>query len=257
VVFVLPRTRAFNNFAGGFHPFRRLAREPPSLVRADQEGIPVITPNSSDRGRAERRRGLLLAVVLAALAGMVDAIGYIRLQHLFVSFMSGNSTQFAVEAGSGRFAEAEPILVLIAVFVVGAAGGHLLAHATGRRHLSAVLAMVAALLALSALFDTAPLPMVFAMGALNAAMHRAGDVSVSLTYVTGTLVKFGQGLGDAVTGRANGWVWAEQALPWIGLIAGGLLAVAVKQRVGAAVDWLPVAMSAALFLVSLVIPAPE
>jgi uncharacterized membrane protein YoaK (UPF0700 family) len=217
----------------------------------------VITLNTSDRGRAERRRGLLLAVLLAALAGMVDAIGYIRLQHLFVSFMSGNSTQFAVEAGRGRFAEAEPILVLIAVFVAGAAGGQLSAHATGHRHLTAVLAMVAVLLALSALFDTAPLPMVFAMGALNAAMHRAGDVSVSLTYVTGTLVKFGQGLGDVVAGRARGWVWAEQALPWIGLLAGGLIAAAAKERIGAVVDWLPVAMSASLLLLSLVIPAPE
>ena len=46
--------------------------------------------------KSELRRGLLLAVLLAALAGIVDAIGFIRLGHLFVSFMSGNSTQFAV-----------------------------------------------------------------------------------------------------------------------------------------------------------------
>ena len=38
-----------------------------------------------------------------------------------------------------------------------------------------------------------------AMGILNAAMHRAGAVGVSLTYVTGVLVKFAQGLGHAVS----------------------------------------------------------
>ena len=41
----------------------------------------------------EAARGLLVATMLAALAGMVDVIGYLHLKGLFVSFMSGNSTQ--------------------------------------------------------------------------------------------------------------------------------------------------------------------
>ncbi len=207
--------------------------------------------------RRDRRRGLLLAVLLAGLAGMVDAIGYIRLQHLFVSFMSGNSTQLAVLVGHGRLAEAEPILVLIASFVAGAVGGQLTAHASGKRHLTAVLAGVTALLIAAALLDTAALPMVVAMGALNAAMHRAGNVTVSLTYVTGTLVKLGQGFADFVAGRTTDRAWAEQGLPWIGLLAGGIIAAFAQHRIGAAVDWLPVAMAAALIATSLVMPAPE
>lgn len=207
--------------------------------------------------KAERRRGLVLAVLLAGLAGMVDAIGYIRLGHLFISFMSGNSTQFAVAVGRFRFAEAGPILVLIALFIIGAAGGQVLAHLTGRHHLTAVLAAVAALLTVSAVFDTAPLPMVMAMGALNAAMHRAGNVPISLTFVTGTLVRFGAGLGDFLTGRAKGWDWVEQATPWLGVVGGAILAGAAQLRIGAAVDWMPVALALALFLSSLFTPAPE
>jgi uncharacterized membrane protein YoaK (UPF0700 family) len=217
----------------------------------------VSTLGASDAGQRERRRELWLAMLLAGLAGMVDAIGYIRLQHLFVSFMSGNSTQLAVTVGRGRLADAEPIVWLITAFVAGAAGGQLIAYATGRRHLTAVLAIVTVLLVLAAMFDTAPLPMVLAMGALNAAMHRAGNVSVSLTYVTGTLVKLGQGFGDLLAGRARDWAWSEQALPWIGLLTGGIIASAAQLRVGAAVDWLPVAVAGPLIAVSLVIPAPE
>ena len=218
-----------------------------------------MTATVRDGGATKRelRRGLLLAVLLAALAGIVDAIGFIRLGHLFVSFMSGNSTQFAVSAGRGHFAEALPILVLIAVFVVGAAGGQLLAHLTGRWHLTAVLATVMTLLTIAAVFDTAPMPMVFAMGILNSAMHRAGNVRVSLTFVTGTLVRFGEGLGDLLAARAKDWGWAEQALPWLGITTGGILASAVQMRFGAAVDWMPVAAAFALFLWSLAIPAPE
>ena len=51
--------------------------------------------------------------------------------------------------------------------------------------------------------------MVFAMGALNASMHRAGKIPVSLTFVTGVLVRFGQGLGNFLTGRATGWSLAR------------------------------------------------
>jgi uncharacterized membrane protein YoaK (UPF0700 family) len=206
---------------------------------------------------AQRRHGLMLASLLAGLAGIVDAIGFIRLQHLFVSYMSGNSTQFAVAVGRGRFDEAGPILILIMLFVVGAAGGQLIAHAAGRRHLTIVLAAVAVLLAGAAIFDTAPVPMVLAMGALNAAMHRAGNIPVSLTFVTGTLVRFGQGLGDFLVGRANGWNWIEQALPWLGLVAGAILAGAVYVRIGSAVAWMPVVLSCVLFVWSLAIPTPE
>jgi len=220
-------------------------------------GSPRSTIGEGGTTRVGCRRGLLLATLLAGLAGMVDAIGFIRLQHLFVSYMSGNSTQFAVALGAGRLGEAAPILILIVLFVIGAAGGQLIAHVAGGRHLTAVLAAVAALLAAAALFDTAPVPMVLAMGALNAAMHKVGNISVSLTFVTGTLVRFGQGLGDFLARRADGWGWVEQALAWVGLVAGAILASAAHMRIGSAVAWLPVAVSCILFGWSLAIPVPE
>jgi Protein of unknown function (DUF1275) len=49
----------------------------------------------------EAARGLVVATMLAALAGMVDVIGYPHLKGLFVSFMSGNSTQRAAALGRG------------------------------------------------------------------------------------------------------------------------------------------------------------
>jgi uncharacterized membrane protein YoaK (UPF0700 family) len=205
----------------------------------------------------ERRRGLFLAMLLAGLAGMVDAIGFIRLGHLFVSYMSGNSTQFAIAIGRGHFDEVRQILVLIVLFIVGAAAGQLLYHAAGRRHLTVVLALVAVLLAISAVLDTAPLPMVIAMGALNAAMHRAGGIRVNLTFVTGTLVRFGAGIGDLIIGRANGWGWAEQAVSWVGLVCGAIMTGAVQMRIGSAVDWMPVAVASVLFLLSFAIRSPE
>jgi len=208
-------------------------------------------------GMADQVRALILAGLLAALAGMVDAIGYLRLSHLFVSYMSGNSTQFAIALGKGDFSQARAIILLIALFVLGAAGGQLLAHLTGRRHLTWVLIAAASLLAAAALFSAAPEPMVLAMGALNASMHRAGRVGVSLTYVTGTLVKLGQGLGDYVASRAVGWDWLQQAAPWVGLVAGAAVAGAAYLRIGAAAVWIPVVMAGLLALWSAALPQTD
>ena len=70
------------------------------------------------------------------------------------------------------------------------------------------------------------------MGALNAAMNKVGGASVSLTYVTGALVKFGQGAGNWLTGRRADTSWLLQAPMWASLLAGSIVAVMV-QRLGA------------------------
>jgi uncharacterized membrane protein YoaK (UPF0700 family) len=206
---------------------------------------------------AVEARGLVLAGFLTALAGMVDAIGYLHLGGLFVSFMSGNSTQLAASLGQGDLTEAGTIAELIGLFVVGAAVGQIVADLTGRWHMTCVLVGVALLLTVAAMSNTATEPIVVAMGALNASMHRAGKIPVSLTFVTGTLVRFGQGLGNFVARRGTGWQWLAQAVPWLGLIAGGTIGSAVYMRIGVPVIWIPVGMAGLLAACSAAIMQPD
>src|ERR1700686_953118 len=74
----------------------------------------------------DSRRNVALACALSALAGYVDAIGFIHLGGLFVAFMSGNSTRMGVSLAEGQWWSAAKSLGLIALFVVGAAGGSLM-----------------------------------------------------------------------------------------------------------------------------------
>ena len=214
-------------------------------------------PSSRGSDVGEAARGLVFAAILSALAGMVDVIGYLHLKGLFISFMSGNSTQLAAALGQGDFAGAAAIAELIGLFVLGAAAGQMLADFTGRWHMTAVLIGVALFLAVAAVLRTAPEPMVFAMGAMNAAMHRAGKIAVSLTFVTGTLVRFGQGLGNFLTGQVTGWSWLAQAAPWVGMITGATIGGIAYLQIGEPTIWLPIALAVALCAGSILMPQPD
>ena len=99
-------------------------------------------------------RNITLACALSALAGYVDGIGYLHLGGLFVSFMSGNSTRLGVSLAAGEWPAAVDALVLIALFVIGAAAGSLIVLGRGVHRQPWVLFTEALLLALAALSYT-------------------------------------------------------------------------------------------------------
>lgn len=195
------------------------------------------------QGRPGASPPLAVAALLAALAGGVDAIGYLLLSRLFVSFMSGNSTVLAIAIEQGNWSEASRAGGIIALFVAGAATGAAIARLARRWRMPVVLLAVALLLAVAAGWSGDGLPTgamaatVLAMGMLNAALSRAGDISVGLTYVTGALARFGHGLGDALAGGAGGAGWREQAMPWIGLATGAVAGAAAEAAYGRDALW--------------------
>src|ERR1700740_842479 len=76
-------------------------------------------------------RNIALACALSALAGYVDAIGFLHLGGLYVSFMSGNSTRMGVSLAEGQWSGAGEWPALIALFVLGAAAGSLIVLGRG------------------------------------------------------------------------------------------------------------------------------
>lgn len=68
------------------------------------------------------QRTRFLAAGLSALAGFVDALGFMQLGGFFVSFMSGNSTRLGVGLASASSAAAVAG-GLILTFVLGVMGG--------------------------------------------------------------------------------------------------------------------------------------
>ncbi len=201
-----------------------------------------------------------LAAGLSALAGFVDAIGFIKLGGFFIAFMSGNSTRLAV--GIAQRSENAAIAGgLVGTFVAGVVLGSLVGRLAEARRRTAVLAAVTLLLTLAAGFGAlgqgraAVICMALAMGAENAVFEEDGEVRIGLTYMTGTLVKVGQRLTAALTGDDR-WAWAPFLMLWAGLLAGATAGAIAYQAIGLSALWIAAAAAAGLTLAARSLPTP-
>jgi len=208
-------------------------------------------------GRVNRfdRRTRALAALLAALAGYVDAIGFLLLGGFFVSFMSGNSTRLAVGLAE-RTSAAALAALLIAAFVAGVVAGSSTGRLAGRRRAAAVMALVAVLLLAAAWLGLngatrmAAFAMAMAMGAENAVFEKDGEVQIGLTYMTGTLVKLGQRLATALHG-GPAWAWLPYLVQWAGLICGAVLGALAYGALGVQALWIAAATALAAAVLSI------
>lgn len=168
-----------------------------------------------------------LAACFSALAGYVDALGFLYLGGFFVSFMSGNSTRLAVGL-SEHLADAATAGELILSFVVGVMLGSLCGRTFQRVRQGALMYLIAAMLTIAALLAglnaiwAAAALLAMAMGAENALFEHDGEVQIGLTYMTGTLVKFAQCMVSALTG-GDRLGWLPYLLLWLGLVAGAIV----------------------------------
>ena len=195
-----------------------------------------------------------LAVGLSALAGYVDAIGFIKLGGFFVSFMSGNSTRLGVGLIE-RSHDAAVAGALIAIFVVGVIAGSLTGRFAGSHRRPMVLMLVAALLAVAAASSAigatpiAVAAMVLAMGAENSVFEQGDDVHIGHTYMTGALVKFGQRAAAALMG-GDRFSCAPYILLWAGLVVGAVAGAATYTWLGLAGLWFAAAFAATFAVIA-------
>lgn len=180
---------------------------------------------------------------LAALAGYIDALGFLSLGGVFVSFMSGNSTRFAVGVTDNiNWKIGLMPVVTIVLFVVGVMCGRIIRHFRKTLPSTSILVFMSCALAAAGFlyeFHTNAVAislMVLAMGAANNVFVKEGEVSIGVTYMTGTLVRLGQRLAGKLLGeKENNWV--PYLLLWMGLIGGAILGSLSYQYYGLHSIW--------------------
>lgn len=161
-----------------------------------------------------------LSWVLAVLAGLLGAAAFTHTEGYFVTFMTGNTERAVL----GLFRDEQWLSLAAALLTVSFVGGVVIAslcrrhfwvaHPHGPTVLTTVSLVIAA--ALDIVWrgwsdDEVPLPPIlfvaFGIGALNTSFVKDGEVSVPLSYVTGTLVKMGQGIERHISGgQVTDWL---------------------------------------------------
>lgn len=183
-------------------------------------------PPAHAQGPAQHRPRIT-AAVLTAVAGAVDAIGYLFLAHVFVANMSGNSVALGLYAARLDWAQCchrgFPILMFLTGLLVGGTLAETARARSTAHALTSVLIVEALLLAgfsFLAIWNYGGLPdatlappqsgatdllvalSALAMGVQNVALRAAGALSVYTTHVTGTLTQ----LADKTVKYAQ-WRW--------------------------------------------------
>jgi uncharacterized membrane protein YoaK (UPF0700 family) len=197
---------------------------------------------------------LAFAAILAAVAGFVDAHGFVNVAPVFVANMSGNLVLLGIAAGEGAWGVVARHGTAIAAFVVGVAVANLVHERRrrgGRELRPDLLFVVEAVLLLAVtgwlarfggdggnlVVEPVVVGGALAMGLQTAALLRVGSVAVATTYESGAVARVGEGLGRSVgspDAAARRHTVAVLAVVLAGYVAGAALAA----WAGAAPAWL-------------------
>jgi uncharacterized membrane protein YoaK (UPF0700 family) len=169
----------------------------------------------AERGRADAA-ALGVSVVLAAIGGFVDAVGFARLLGVFPANQSGNVVFLGMAIGGASPAPAWRTTTAIVTFAIGTGAGFLLGRRIGNRHKAPVLLAVELLLLLALIAvagpvdDAVPAPGLegavlivlasLAMGVQTEVIRHVAGVGVATTYQSGAVAR----IGEAMTGPLRG-----------------------------------------------------
>jgi uncharacterized membrane protein YoaK (UPF0700 family) len=214
--------------------------------------------NSIEAGIMTRPWQLTFGLLLTALAGYIDAIGFIRLSSFYTSFMSGNTTQMGVSIAHGQFAQALMPTVLIMMFLMGSTLGSGLAIVTPAPWKTTAVLTYEAILIFGTFAIGLRLPdvglvslfLALAMGAQNAVLGSVQGFRAGTTFVTGALFSLGQKLAAAMTGTGQPFGWIGDATVWLALLLGAFVGAAVYNALGIFALVFPAALTGALAIVA-------
>ncbi|WOX09352.1 YoaK family protein [Streptomyces sp. N50] len=218
------------------------------------------TPSPSYDREARGVRLVAVLLGLTVVSGLIDAVSYLGLGHVFVANMTGNVVVLGFAAAGAPGFTVLHNLTSLGAFLVGvAAGGRIAVRMdTGSRRTwarvslgaEAVLVGVAAVIAFAAPGEHATTyPLIaltaFAMGLRNAAVRKLKVADISTTTVlTSTLTAL---VADSVTGDGWGAGSLRRGLAVVGMIAGAVLGAWLTLHHGLRYPLLLAALAAGVF----------
>ena len=172
------------------------------------------------------RHPAMLATILVVLAGFLDAVGYVELHHLYVSFMSGNSTQLGIALAAASWRDVLAVLTIVGSFVAGACVGTRISDAAGSRRATTILVVELFFLAIASGFSMgererlAMTLVAFVMGMQNTLHQVVAGADIGKGFITGTLFGLGEALARVFRTAGSARSAAFNFLSWFSFVSG-------------------------------------
>ncbi|MGM5028304.1 YoaK family protein [Tardiphaga sp. 862_B3_N4_1] len=169
---------------------------------------------------------LAQATLMTTLAGYVDGLGYTAMGHLYLSFMSGNSTQLGAAVAAGNAYVMAWAGAVIGTFVLGAFVGTIVHSVEPKVRLPLVLVCeLASIIAAWSLGSLIPinfalLLVAFAMGMQNCLQKVVAGAATGKSFITGSLFGTGHALAQLCLGRAHVSEAVANAISWLAFVLG-------------------------------------
>ncbi|WP_420153209.1 YoaK family protein [Siphonobacter sp.] len=183
-----------------------------------------------------------LAVIMALLAGFIDAVAFLQCK-TYVSFMSGNTTQAGFSITQEKYGIVLTCMTAIVSFTTGVYAGTYALIGEGERTrirlfrvISGILFFYVFLSHVLTIAQTISVGVIaFAMGLMNTLITAVGKQAVNTDFVTGTLSTIARQMALFTT--AKNFADKQQSkknalrllLIWLGFIGGAGLAVVCLQ----------------------------
>lgn len=187
-------------------------------------------------GIVHPQRPALFATLLTAISGFLDAVGYVQLNKLYVSFMSGNSTHLGTAIGTGDWPDALQVIAIVGLFVLGASIGTAIAD---RRPPvlpvlgGEVLLFIVAITLARAGHDWHALALIaLAMGLQNTLHQVVSGADIGKGFITGALFAVGQSIARVFRDRSELAKGAQNGFSWIAFVGGAALGTITLASIG-------------------------
>jgi len=206
------------------------------------EGFNIASNTTSPdemRVGAQPVRPVVLATALTALAGFLDAVAFIALNHVYVSFMSGNSTHLGISIALGDARNTMSLTLVVIAFVLGTCCGTWLSdNQSGGATVRILAAETAALLGAWILASSGQLAsslvlIAAAMGTQNCLHQLVGGADVGKGFISGALFGLGQALARVANSPSQWRTIGSNILSWGAFVVGAAVGVIVLHRAGA------------------------
>lgn len=194
------------------------------------------------------------APLLAAIAGMINAVGFLSFTHQGVTHLTGTTTLFGLALGESRWRDATHLGGMVAAFVAGGAlSGIIIRESTlqlGRRYgVALVIESLLLCSAVSLLHRGNALGDYLASSACglqNAMVSTYSGAVLRTTHVSGMFTDIGIAFGHLLRGITPDWakfrLWSAMI---VAFAAGGTAGALAFPRLGYGTLYIPAAVTAA------------